>query len=266
MSKQTAKDVVKAIYDKFGVESDRSGLPGEWSALQEFSYSVGGGARRIDVFLVRSWGGGPKGHQRIAIEVKISRSDLLRELAQPHKFAVFKDMSHLAYFAVTEGVVKESDDLGEGVGLLVLQADGTLKQVIRAKKNPMPKSLPEKMFVEAVRRASIAENRIFRADDNDKEAQIVALKKQLKAAKDAERRAKENLARTTGPLNSWVRLLQATQTLPCVCGAPLSKGSERLKWGYMFHADDSYCPNGSPVVDVDAVLKLMSEMTQKGKP
>lgn len=77
-------DGIKADYlsPDLGVE--------EWGMLTELRlphvYSDGRVSwerRSIDLVLFRVWGGKPKGFERIAVEVKVSRRDFLREHLSP---------------------------------------------------------------------------------------------------------------------------------------------------------------------------------------
>lgn len=86
--KVNAAHVLAALRRHYGVEENpewRNSPPGEWAALDEFSTAPGGGQRRCDLFVVRAWAGTPKGHERHAIEVKVTAQDLRAELADPTK-------------------------------------------------------------------------------------------------------------------------------------------------------------------------------------
>src|SRR3954469_5191624 len=94
---RNADDIVAAVRRHYGAERD--GVGPEWAALDEFSLRPGGGYRRIDLLVIRAWGGAPKGHERHAVEVKVSRSDLAAELASPHKSEPFREVVHRFYLA-----------------------------------------------------------------------------------------------------------------------------------------------------------------------
>jgi hypothetical protein len=98
--------------------------------------------RIIDAFAIALWPS--KGFERVAYEIKISRSDWLRELGNPLKRQEAMLLSNLFYFAVVPGVASEkefNDRQLWGCGLLEIQEDGSVKKVIRAprrKAYPMP--------------------------------------------------------------------------------------------------------------------------------
>lgn len=169
--KPTSNDVITAVRTHFKSEKDSYGP--EYAALTEFSLSPGGRMRRADLYLVRAWSGKPKGHERILIEVKVSRSDFTRELSQPEKLEQLSNVSHLSYFATTEDVVRDTDDIGNFGHILV--KNGTAKIVKRAVRNTQPLPLPEGAFVEAMRRASRAEARERHALSDDPVSQILKL-------------------------------------------------------------------------------------------
>lgn len=84
-------------------------------------------------------------------EVKVSRSDWLRELADPGKAETFSHHMHHWWLVATPDVVK--DDLPDEWGLLVLQSNGRLRKVKDA-----PLYVPEPMPVEmhgAILRAAV---------------------------------------------------------------------------------------------------------------
>src|SRR5665648_1281409 len=153
-----AGDVAAAVRRRYGAERD--GLGPEWACLDELTLGrFEMGARRADLFLVRAWSGQPKGHERHLVEVKVSRADLRAELAAPEKMAVFAAFAHRVYFATPAGLVKDTDQLGPGVGLIEVHPSGTTREVRRATRRPNPEPMPEKLVVEVFRRAGRAEAR-----------------------------------------------------------------------------------------------------------
>jgi hypothetical protein len=57
--------------------------PGEWAFMEEVAPATGGGTRYADAIAVNLWRS--RGHAIHGFEVKVSRSDWLRELKQPDK-------------------------------------------------------------------------------------------------------------------------------------------------------------------------------------
>jgi hypothetical protein len=151
-----AEEVLAAVRRHYGCEEDGP-MGTEWGALAEFTLAPGGGGQRIDLMLVRNWGGGPKGHERHAIEVKVSRGDLLAELKNPAKREPFERFAHRFWFATPAGLMKEGE-LPEGCGLLEVTDRGVRRTVVAPRREPA--AIGHRSFVEAFRRASRAEARI----------------------------------------------------------------------------------------------------------
>lgn len=57
--------------------------PPEWAFMEEVAPATGGGTRYADAVAVNLWSS--RGHEVVGYEVKVSRSDWLRELKQPEK-------------------------------------------------------------------------------------------------------------------------------------------------------------------------------------
>jgi hypothetical protein len=240
--KITSEDIIRAIRMRYGMNNIRTSMPPEWSGLEEFSLGPGGGRQRADMFLVRSWSSAPKRHERITIEIKVSRTDLLKELARPHKIEPFAAVSHRVYFAVAEGVVKDTDNLGEGVGLYVLsRKGGSLREIKRAKRNNTPDDVPEGAFVEAMRRASKSEwrHKDVQEDVEDLPAQIISLQNQIHVAQQAQQRAVESRGNTQRVLKNWMTKIAEISGVPCMCGVGRISGSE-LRDPYRMHIRNRY--------------------------
>jgi hypothetical protein len=101
-----------------------------------------GGIRRIDAFALALWPS--KNFQRIAYEIKVSRTDWLNEIKDPMKRAQAWYLSNEFWFAIPKDVFKDEDwrrDMA-GCGLLLINDDGNIKSVYRARKRkdcfPMP--------------------------------------------------------------------------------------------------------------------------------
>jgi hypothetical protein len=253
----TATDVVTAVRRRYGAETDNIGP--EWAALDELSSSGGGLARRADLFLVRAWAGRPRGHERILVEVKVSRSDLLHELAAPEKMAVFAAYAHRVYFAAPAGLVRPTDDLGEGVGLLEVSGGGT-REVRKAVRRPDPEPLTEQLVVEVFRRAARAEARVRTASvSGDAAAQVVALTERLATALGNESRARDAARRDAGRLQEWVALVARVGGVPCTCGATLARTKDphgSRMHGHR-HADGAPCPDRWAQPDTDVLAQRL---------
>ena len=113
----------------------------EWATFTELADQTGGAARRIDFAAFNLYNS--KGGLRVAYEIKVSRQDFLHELDHPEKRAFAEENFSQCYFAVAHGVVKSSDEVPEGWGLLVTTRAGD--KLIRRKaaqhRDPKPPSL-----------------------------------------------------------------------------------------------------------------------------
>jgi hypothetical protein len=253
----TATDVVSAVRRRYGAEADNIGP--EWAALDELTAGAWGVVRRADLFLMRAWSGRPKGHERILVEVKVSRSDLTHELAAPEKMAVFAAYAHRVYFATPAGLVRDTDDLGPGVGLIEVTGNGT-REVRKATRRPEPGDLPEQLVVEVFRRAARAEARIrTAAGDDDPAARVVAMQTELAAARRSEQTAREASRRDGQRLQNWLSKLAEAGGLPCTCGAMLARAKDThgsRTHGHR-HADGSSCPQRWAQPDMDALAERL---------
>ena len=121
----------------------RHQLP-EWVTVTEFSHSRQ--ISRIDVLAVHCWGQ----FERIAYEIKVSRSDFRRELANPNKRKYTQKYVDQFYFAAPDGLLKPAEIPG-GCGLLVIYED--LRTRIR-KRAPRiyPRPKPSRAFTASLAR------------------------------------------------------------------------------------------------------------------
>src|SRR5665647_2049704 len=236
----TAADVAAAVRRRYGAERD--GYGPEWAALDELTMGrFGLGERRADLFLIRAWSGQPKGHERHLVEVKVSRADLRAELAAPEKMAVFAAFAHRVYFATPAGLVKDTDELGPGVGLIEVHPFGTTREVRRATRRPNPEPMPEKLVVEVFRRAGRAEARTCTATaGDDPAARVVALEAELVVARRALDTAQDASRRDAGRLTEWLRKVGDAGGVPCVCGATIKPRRDTYQLGG--HRDGTICP------------------------
>jgi hypothetical protein len=245
-----AADVIAAVRRRYGAETDNIGP--EWAALDELAHNAGE-YRRADLFLVRAWAGRPKGHERILVEVKVTRADLRHELARPDKIAAFGAYAHRIYFATPAGLVRDDEHLGDGVGLIEIHPTGVTREVRKAVRRPDPLPLPEHLVVEVFRRAARAEARIRTASGgDDPAAQVVALQAQLAAAQRAEWTARQASQRDTNRLLDWLRVVGDVGGMTCKCGGVL-RSTRDLHSYASGHADGTPCPLRWSEPDYDAL-------------
>lgn len=258
MSKKwTSKEVVRAVETYYGLNQN-SHMAEEWASLPEFSAAPGMGRRRADIFLVRAWAGKPKRHERILIEVKVSRSDFLREMAKPEKMQEIGRLAHRTYFATPEGIIKDTDDLGTSGHLLV--SEGKVRIVRRGTRNDTPDDLPEGTFVEAFRRASRAEKREEHAEF-DPVAKVLQLERENASLQRKVQALDDKIKNTSYMLHAWENLIRKIGGVPCVCGSMLKKVKSSdlhaMRYSRIDHEDGSICPEIYPRADFEATVKFL---------
>jgi hypothetical protein len=119
----------------------------DWVYFEELRGSTGYLVdQRIDAWAMHTWPS--KGFLSIAYEVKISRSDLLKELHQPTKHLFAMNVSNEFYYAVPQGLMKK-EELPECCGLIEI-ADDDAKVVVKAENRKIER--PPWFFVSALAR------------------------------------------------------------------------------------------------------------------
>lgn len=91
--------------------------------------------RTCDALVCDTWSSGPP--RLIGHELKVSRSDWLAELKNPHKAAAFTPWVSQWYLVVAERAIVKDGELPEGWGLMV-QHGATLRTAVTAPKRPQP--------------------------------------------------------------------------------------------------------------------------------
>lgn len=118
----TAAQIVSRLRKRFE--------PPEWVLMEEFHNATGANStHRFDALAFNVWPS--RGMIRVGLEVKVSRSDFARELANHDKRAAIERHCHEVYFAVAKGVC-EPREVPEPWGLLVEHGD-TLKCAVKPK-------------------------------------------------------------------------------------------------------------------------------------
>lgn len=118
----TAAQIVSRLRKRFE--------PPEWVLMEEFHNATGANStHRFDGLAFNVWPS--RGMVRVGLEVKVSRSDFARELANHDKRAAIEKHCHEVYFAVAKGVC-EPREVPEPWGLLVEHGD-TLKCMVKPK-------------------------------------------------------------------------------------------------------------------------------------
>ena len=100
--KMTAAHILQRIVDHY----EQSSRAGQWIVLPEFRFSTGFSAyaeRTIDVFAINCYPS--TRHQRVCYEIKVSREDFKRELAEPMKRKPALYISNQFYFVTPPGLI-----------------------------------------------------------------------------------------------------------------------------------------------------------------
>ncbi len=86
-----------------------------------------GAEQRIDAFALHTWPS--KKYRRVAYEIKVSRSDLKRELEQPYKCAAALALSNQFYLVVPSEMKVDDFDLPSEWGVMLVSKGKTLTTV-----------------------------------------------------------------------------------------------------------------------------------------
>lgn len=118
--------------------------------IPEFRSGTGWGReQRADAIAMHCWPS--KGFELIGFELKISRSDWLRELKQPSKTDHMRQFCDKWYLVVYDlKVIKYADELPKGWGLMFLE-NGEIKTMIEAERELNPLK-PDRLFTAALMR------------------------------------------------------------------------------------------------------------------
>jgi hypothetical protein len=142
--------------------------PPAWALLREVANATGGRARRrADAVAISCWPS--RGLQVHGVEIKVSRSDWLRELTDPAKSEPVQRYCDRWWVVAPRGVV-DLDELPSTWGLLLLQKGGNLRAEREAPPlDPVP---ADRAFLAALARsmhASVeaAEKRVLRGIQGD---------------------------------------------------------------------------------------------------
>lgn len=183
--------------------------------------------RRCDVLLVSST-------RRVVLEVKVSRSDFLGDVADPTKQAAWAALAHQHAYLVPEGLCT-ADEVPVTSGLLIVpngqplfpQVKWARKAPIRRNPDPLPAHVSLALLYRLGRAEALAKGYAAHAVDNPDElrAKVHHLERELTKAHDATTRARER----AGELQ---RVVSRMDPQPCdVCEQPLRWSSGRRRYG-----------------------------------
>lgn len=143
----TAEDVARALHHAFPAPS--------WWTMNELAVGKWG-KRYIDFFALRLIRGESYDRSNYlttwAIEIKVSHSDFLSELADPEKRAPAMELADCFAFAAPIGMLDPAE-IPEGLGLL--EVDNRLKVQTTTKPSITRKAPPDWQLVAAMARASL---------------------------------------------------------------------------------------------------------------
>ena len=142
-----ADKIIEALRNRYGpVQSQGRTVP-RWAFFEEVKLSVGwagaqgmarNGDHRVDAWAMDTWASSK--FNKVAFEVKVSRSDFKRELAQPKKRLGAMAVSNQFYFVVPAALVEPSE-VPEDCGLLWVDVNGKVHEQKKAplrSSNPLP--------------------------------------------------------------------------------------------------------------------------------
>jgi len=97
---KTAREIIDALKRKYSNDYLRH----RWAKFEEMQLSTGGGAQRVDLWVMGMWQS--NGLARIAYEVKVSRADFRKELKSPLKRRQALLISNQFWFAAPFDLIK----------------------------------------------------------------------------------------------------------------------------------------------------------------
>ena len=115
----SANDILELLRNKFTAP--------EWIFLPEFRMNTGYGhhtEQRIDAWALNAYPS--KNYLKLGFEIKVSRSDFLREINQPSKMETYKKICNEQYFVCPKDILK-IDEIPNGYGLYIIDGNGELR-------------------------------------------------------------------------------------------------------------------------------------------
>jgi hypothetical protein len=196
----------------------------EWALMEEVAPATGGGTRYADAVAVNLWRS--RGHAIHGFEIKVSRSDWLRELKQPEKAEEIYLYCDHWWILAPSGIVKNGE-LPPNWGLLELRETGIVQSIVAPKLEPTP--ISREFFASIMRRGheqitSIAE-RMQRASVDQARAEIDMLVAQQVDSSTKHHREREkqitefsektgiSFERYNGPCIDTIKLAQRLESL-----------------------------------------------------
>lgn len=115
----TAEMIDGLLHEQYGEDP--------WVYISQLREGTGYTRRRtIDAFAVHVW---PSKFRALAMEIKVTRSDFLRDIRDPSKRQPFVENSTGFYYVVPQGLI-EPDEVPEGCGLMYAQRGRVIRKKI----------------------------------------------------------------------------------------------------------------------------------------
>ena len=133
----TERTMLDLLHQRFGFVSHNGGVPKpRYVCAEHVRARSRDGARTLDFVAVDTWRSGKLAIH--GVEVKVSRSDWLRELKDPSKSEPFLAWATHFWLAVPDAGVAREDELPDGWGLLVMRGTRLNARVTRPRRAVQP--------------------------------------------------------------------------------------------------------------------------------
>jgi len=214
-------------------------------------------SRRIDVLLFHV-------KERRAIEIKVSRADLMSDVEHPEKQAPWRELVHKHYYAVPETM--ESVALGAvppASGLILVTREGAGRWGVRVRRHPSvvnrePMGLPAKTVQALLYRLAPLEAEkkglswVDAASDTLAAGESADLAGRLVRVTQDKEIVERQLAKRLDEIEGWKRRLAAAGAITCAhCGAKIvpngravgkrPRGDVTAEWRHKDSASEELC-------------------------
>ena len=147
VAKMTEREMLDLLHARFGFISQNGGVPKpRYVKAEHVRARTGFDRRTADFVAVDTWASAKCAIH--GVEVKVSRSDWLRELKEPDKSAACMSWCTHWWLAVSDRSIVRDGELPPGWGLLAAKKHGDglrLAQVTEAPRRAVPPIPPESM-------------------------------------------------------------------------------------------------------------------------
>lgn len=175
----------------------------EWLLGFEVRDAAGFDARRsIDAQAINTWPS--RGMEIVAVEVKVSRSDFLREMKDPSKAESGAAYADRIALATPKGLVTP-EELPKGWGLIEVNGDGKARWKVRADMKVA--KAPDRALLVTMMRAIAGDIEAEIRRRNRIESARLASEFEERVGRDVERRTRsmESEAKRYAPISEWLK-------------------------------------------------------------